>query len=81
MTAEEAAAALAHEGETVLLETGEAVPDPGNVVIPFKKIEEIMTERKTAAVEAEKKAAEQDKAEKKPPTPEQPPEEKVSAQE
>ena len=55
------AAALAHEGEAALREDGETLPDPGeinipfpaeDVVVPFEKINEIMTGRQTAAQEA-----------------------------
>ena len=75
LTADEAAI-LTHKGETTLKEMGENLPDPGNVVVPFAKIEEIMTERKTAAREAEQAAA-QDTA-NTAPAPERPPEKKAA---
>jgi len=62
LTAEETAATLSNEGEAVSQEMGEPIPDPGDVVVPFEKIEEIMTKRKAAAVEAEKQAVVPDKA-------------------
>ena len=74
MTAEEAAA-LAREGEAALHEIGDDglepptpfdIPAPGDVVVPFEKINEIVSEKKAAVKEAEKsgsadKTAQQDK--------------------
>lgn len=62
------AAALAHEGEEALKEMGEAeiepptpldivgehIPDPGDVVVPFDKINEIVSGKTATAKEAEK---------------------------
>ena len=81
LTAEETAATLSHEGEAVSQEMGETVSDPGDVVVPFEKIEEIMTERKAAAVEAEKQAVVPDKAIPEAPAPENPPKEKAARRE
>ncbi len=83
LTAEEAAA-LAHEGEAALREMGEEqlelpapfdfggehIPDPGDVVVPFDKINEILSEKQEAAREAEQapaaKKQETEKADKAP---------------
>lgn len=76
LTAEDAAT-LTNEGKAALQEMGEAqiepptpfdigsghIPDPGDVVVPFDKINEIVSEKKKAAREAEKAAA-PDKVEK-----------------
>ena len=79
MTAEEAAI-LAHEGEAALKEMGEAeieppapfdidskhIPDPGNVVMSFDKINEIVPEKQAVTPEAEKPPApEKQETEKK----------------
>lgn len=78
MTAEEAAT-LTHKGEAALREIGEEqlepptpfdiggehIPDPGNVVVPFDKINEIISEKQDTAREAEPSAApEKQEAEK-----------------
>ncbi|HWQ74886.1 MAG TPA: hypothetical protein VN441_06200 [Syntrophomonas sp.] len=66
---DEEAAILAHEGEAALRELGEEqlepptpfdIPAPGDVVVPFEKIEELVTESKAAEHEAGQIAA-QDK--------------------
>jgi ParB/RepB/Spo0J family partition protein len=68
--AAEEAAILAHEGEAALREMGEEqleaptpfdiggehIPDPGDVVVSFDKINEIVSEKQGAAREAEKAA-------------------------
>ena len=46
------AVTLEHEGKAALFEMGEALPDPGDVVVPFEKIDELIKERNTAAREA-----------------------------
>lgn len=60
MSAEEAAT-LAHEGEAALHDIGEDgleppapfdIPAPGDVVVPFDKINEIMSEKQEAAQES-----------------------------
>lgn len=70
LTAEEVAT-LAHEGKAALREMGEEqleppapfdlsdkhIPDPGDVVVPFDKINEILSKKQSAAREAEKTAA------------------------
>ena len=79
---DEEAAILAHEGEAALRELGEEqleppapfdIPAPGDVVVPFEKIEELITESKAAA-----QIAAQDTP---PDTLEQPPEKKTVRQE
>lgn len=66
----EKAATLAREGEAVLQETGEAeiepptpldiggehIPDLGDVVVPFDKINELVSEKQKAAREAKQTA-------------------------
>jgi ParB-like chromosome segregation protein Spo0J len=79
MTAEEAAT-LAHEGEAALQEMGESeiepptpldigsghIPDPGDVVVPFDKINELVSEKQKVAREAKQTAApEKQETEKK----------------
>ena len=79
MTAEEAAA-LTHEGEAALKEMGETeieppapfdlggerIPDPGDVVVPFDKINEIISEKQAASREVEQTATtEKQETEKK----------------
>ena len=46
------AVTLEHEGKAALFEMGEALPDPGDVVVPFEKIDELIKERNAAAREA-----------------------------
>ena len=82
MTAEEAAT-LAHEGEAALQEMGEAeiepptpfdiggehIPAPGDVVVPFDKINELVSEKQKASREAKQPAApEKQETEKKKPS-------------
>ena len=43
---------LEKEGQAALFEMGESIPDPGDVVVPFDKISELMKERNAAAREA-----------------------------
>lgn len=71
LTAEEAAA-LAHEGEaeieppTPLDIGGEHLPDPGDIVVPFDKINELVSEKQKAARGAKQTAApEKQETEKK----------------
>lgn len=73
----EEAAALVHEGEAALKEMGKAeiepptpldivgehIPAPGDVVVPFEKINEIISEKIATAKEAEKASS----ADKAPP--------------
>ncbi|KPU43236.1 chromosome-partitioning protein Spo0J [Oxobacter pfennigii] len=81
MTAEEVAT-LAHEGEAALQEMGEAeieppapsdiggehIPVPGDVVVPFDKINELVSEKQKAAREAKQTTApeKQETEQKKP---------------
>ncbi len=69
---------LEQEGQAALYEMGEALPDPGEVVVDFTKINDLMAERRAAEratveeQEVEAAAAGGDKAEpEQPPTGEQ----------
>lgn len=85
---DEEAAILAHEGEAALREMGEGqlepptpfdIPPPGDVVVSFDKINEILSEKQAAAHEAERIAAQDTPPE--PPATEQQPEKKTAQQE
>lgn len=43
---------LEHEGQAALFEMGEFLPDPGDVVVPFETIDELMADRRAAARDA-----------------------------
>ncbi len=99
LTAEEAATP-AHEGEAALQEMGEAeiepptpldiggehIPDPGDIVVPFDKINELVSEKQKASPEAgqtdsEKKSTRRGRSPKTDKSTEEPSPEKTVPQE